>query len=171
MKIKRFLMILMIVMGLISSYFLVNDYNQDLYYRYSSLQDEISIIENKKTNLFFLQFKGNKKEVYQTFIEEYSKKYQDTFLFVYSIQDITTEYKHFSLYTNNQLIEEELEKRNCNHIDFSDIKEKKYYSTNNNDQQSMGWLELIDNDIFQRNDKHIIIETAPSLIDYIDNNT
>lgn len=53
MKIKRFLMILMIVMGLISSYFLVNDYNQDLYYRYSSLQDEISIIENKKTNLFF----------------------------------------------------------------------------------------------------------------------
>ena len=47
MKIKKFLIIIAVLLSLTVSYYLVKNYNFNLVVRYHSYQDYVSIVENK----------------------------------------------------------------------------------------------------------------------------
>lgn len=164
---KKYLSILIVLLGIALSYFTYNNYNMGLFYRYNSYQDYIALIEDKNMIPLYVKIQDNNKEYMQEFIEQLiqfsENKY--TFTFVYSEYDDTTEISCFSLYTQNKNITDDFKQRGASGIDFQSSQKQGYYTTDLDDKSAKGYIEILDNQIFYNYDR---ITRIVSLEDSID---
>lgn len=172
MKIKRYLIILMISLSVIIAYFCNQNYNQDLYYRYFSYLDRIGQIEEKHVIPIAVSILDHNEITVKNFLEkiiEFCNDYDYTFNISYTTpkENSAGTIEHFALYTKNPNILKDLASRNAKGLKFNDLNETGYYSTNLNDKDCVGWIELIDNSIWDRYNEIVWFETLNNSIEYI----
>lgn len=169
MKLKRFLVILIIIMAIIMGYFFNQNYNQDLFYRYYSYQDRIAQLEDKEVIPIDIVVSNHNEVNVRGFLEKLVVFCKDrhTFNINYSIpkEKGSGDISYFTLYTDNQDIIDDLASRNVKGINFNNLEEKKYITTDLNDKDSTDTIELIDNSVFDRYDREIRIETINNSIE------
>lgn len=147
---KKYLLIIIIILSITISYFVSKDYNLRLFANYNQYQDHIAFIERKESIPLFIQIKDNSEKNVENFIQkliEFSKnKY--TFTFVYSEYNDVQEISCFGLYTQKHKIIDDLRSRGATGIDFQSIKKQGYYSTELSDKRARKTIKIIDNQIF-----------------------
>ena len=169
MKIKKFLVVLIAIIALVMGYFLVQNYNHELFVRYFQYQDRIAQIEKKELIPIDINVSHHNTENVRDFFKKLVVFCKDryTFHINYSIpkENGTGKISNFSLYTDNQDIINDLATRNIKGISFNNLEDKKYITTDLSDQASAGKLELIDNAVFDRYDGTVRIETLNNSIE------
>jgi len=166
---KKYLSILIILLSIALSYFTYQNYNAGLFSKYREFQDYIAILEGKNAIPLFVSIKDNDKEYIHEFIDqliEFSKN-RYSFTFVYKEYDDTKTISYFSLYTQNNDIIDDLEKRGASGIDFENRHKQGYYTTDLTDKNAKGYIEILDNQIFNDHDCYTRIVSLEDSIDSI----
>lgn len=145
---KKYCIILIMILSIILSYFTYKNYNSRLFSNYNQYQDYIALMENKQTIPLFLDISNNKEfmnQFIQSLIEFSKDKY--TFTFINADYHDITEISCYSLYTQNKNTIKDLKERSVERIDF-ELNGHGYYSTDVNDYKAIGHIEILDNSIF-----------------------
>ncbi len=161
MSIKKFLLVIISILSIITSYFTIYNYNYDLQIKYSSYIDAIGLMENKKTIPIFINITDNNlKKTNKILNKLYQYYFHKTFVITYEVPESNGKEKNvFGLHTVNQNILLDLSHRNANGLKFNNMTDLGYYSTSLNDNLSNDYIEIIDNREFDKYDEVVEIET------------
>lgn len=158
MKIKKFLIIIAVLLSLTVSYYLVKNYNFNLVVRYHSYQDYVSIVENKAVVPLSIVTKDNFQA--DLFIEKLKESFDDRTFVITSVDKDEQDRNIYNtiLYSNNEDLIKDLALRKAKELSF-DNNDEGYYSSDFYDENATDYLEIIDNQLFDTYHEQVRIMT------------
>lgn len=158
MKIKKFLIIIAVLLSLTVSYYLVKNYNFNLVVRYHSYQDYASIVENKAVVPLSIVTKDNFQA--DLFIEKLKESFDDRTFVITSVDKDEQDRNIYNtiLYSNNEDLIKDLALRKAKGLSF-DNNDEGYYSGDFYDENATDYLEIIDNQLFDTYHEQVRIMT------------
>lgn len=148
MKIKKFLLMIVVILSIVIGYFLNKNFNYNLMVRYHSYQDYVGILEDKETIPISISPKGKTFSPEQ-FVNQLIKfDTEGTFVIHYVEANDIYNMFHFIVYTHNNNIIEDFSNHQASGLSFDNENETGYYASDLDDQQATDHIEIIDNGLF-----------------------